>query len=134
MVFDCRPSVVYCLEIEMKRWVVMNDEGQLEIHTTGGHEPAGALCEAKLDWTIYNISYDPEVKLVYYDPEKQVRHMAELEKQEQKRIEQKKLEAIRIKISEEIGQIEDFIAKHWKAALGLAIGIAIGIGVVKYLH
>jgi hypothetical protein len=43
---------------------------ELEILTTSGWKPGHALCEAKDDWTIYNISLDHQTGIVFFDPEK----------------------------------------------------------------
>lgn len=66
----------------MKRFVVLNSLGDIEIVTTDGHEPPNTLVEAHNDWTIHDISYQNGI--VFRDPEK-VRIRFEAEERERLR-------------------------------------------------
>lgn len=105
-----------------KRWVIKGDNS-LEIHTTSGQEPPNALCEAKDEWTIYNISYDETTGLVFYDPEK----IARLQAKELEEARKKKFRDFKVNFIEHTNKKLDIIKAYWPYALTLVVGIALGI-------
>lgn len=109
----------------MIRWVVKGNE-ELAIVTTSGFEPPDCLCQAKDDWTIYNISYDSDKKVVYYDPEKQMR----IEQQKQAEEKRRAKEEYVVHFKQELTRWQDaFITKRFSWFELVALGVLSNIAV-----
>jgi hypothetical protein len=105
--------------VDVKRWVLLDENNHLQMWTTGGHEPVGTICEARGEWVLDEISYDPVSKVVFIDPAKvRIKKDAELaQKWEEKK---------RKSIAETKQQIKWLLKMARPFSLGVAIGILLG--------
>lgn len=69
MAYYYRPNHFnYEIGDDVIRWVVKNEDGSLDIHSTSGEQPPNAICSAHDSWTVNTISEDSGV--VFLDPVK----------------------------------------------------------------